>query len=60
MDALKSFISGSFQESFDKIFMENIKNCKKKNKRLGLLLIFFLIEISFYFNEKLSSYPLTK
>ena len=40
--------------------MENIKNCKKKKKRLGLLSIFFLIEISFYFNEKLSSYPLTK
>ena len=41
MSALKTFINGSFQESFDKIFMENIKNCKKKKKAWLTFNIFF-------------------
>ena len=41
MSALKTFINGSFQESFDKIFMENIKNCKKKKKGLAYFQYFF-------------------
>ena len=38
MDTLRKFVNGSFEESFNIIFMENIKNYKKNQ------LLFFPIK----------------